>query len=65
MKKRKKTKLQPKDVTFREIHGQLVTVNVYPTTRKGYKKSLMTTSGRMFKREPMTMAEKRREGFCK
>ena len=48
----------------RTIHGQTVTVKVYPKgrLRRDYR---MTTSNRITKRPAMTMGEKRREGFCK
>lgn len=55
----------PRDYITKTIHGQEVEVRVYATSQKNRTRSRMTKSSRTFKREPMTMGEKRRNGFCK
>jgi len=55
----------PRDYRTTIIHGQEVEVRVYATSTKNKLRPKMTKNGRTFKREPMTMGEKRRNGFCK
>ena len=62
---RKNKKLQPKEVKFMELHGELVSVNVFPTTRKNRRTSKMSTSSRTFKSPPPSFAWEAGQGFHK
>lgn len=55
----------PRDYRTTIIHGQEVEVRVYATSQKNRRRSRMTKSGRKFKRNSMSMAEMRSNGFCK
>lgn len=55
----------PRDYRTIELHGQTVEVRVYATSTKNKLRPKMTKSARKFKRNSMSMAEKRRAGFCK
>ena len=55
----------PRDYRTTIIHGQEVEVRVFATSMKNRVRPKMTKSSRTFKRTSMTMAEKRRAGFCR